>query len=141
MFLFWDQHLKSINKLYNYLYIASLLIIRLSNKLKTSFIKWEFYPLQGYRKLRIINFKSVKAVFQASLQHLTESFFIKEKHTYRWGYKSNSKCITFISSGFGLPNPSSTSILNSVSCVWTMLTMGLSIIPKAVTVSELIPSL
>ena len=53
----------------------------------------------------------------------------------------NIPAITFISSGLGLPNPSSTSILNSVSCVETILTIGLSIMPNAVTVSELIPSL
>ena len=54
---------------------------------------------------------------------------------------SNIPAITFTSSGLGLPNPSSTSILNSVSCVETILTIGLSIMPNAVTVSELIPSL
>lgn len=56
-------------------------------------------------------------------------------------WEVNTLVITFISSGLGLPKPSSTSILNSVRCVGTILTTGLSIMPNAVTVSELTPSL
>lgn len=115
--------------------------LKSGKQLKSSFTREEFFfQLKTDRYFLWIQFTFVKVVCYT--HYNTCDSFIKIK-TYTdeiikilhlWHY-------TLISSGLGLPSPSSTSILNSASCVGTMLTIGLSIIPKVVTVSELIPSL